>query len=244
MHGIHSAATGSCESRVNSMAGVVKSFLDETEQLLKQDCSSVPSGDAALSRLEELISQDKLVTFSKMLADKLASMFHQQKLSLTESLDPREEVWFDSEIIQPTRCSVGFISPSEQVYLFIEEAVKHLLRSLIFPPPSWGMGHMIQVQSGSSSVAKWAESAEKYEAVIGAYSQLMTDEVMGGLSRTSAASRLQQEVGGLLPVDAQGEDEVLDGVTEPKKKMNVIQFFQELLNKIRRKWGTLTNKEV
>ncbi|XP_044060753.1 uncharacterized protein LOC122880068 [Siniperca chuatsi] len=228
MHSIHSTATGSCKSRVKSMPGVVRSFLDDTEQSLKQDGSRVQSGDEALTRLEELISQDKLFTFSKMLADKLTSMFHQQELSLTESMDASRRTRSDSELSQPTRCPIDFIVPSEQVYLFVEEAVKRLLTSLIFPPPSWGMGHMIQVQSGASSAAIWAESIEKYEAVIGAYSQLMADQVMGSFSRTSAASRLQQEVGGL------------DGVTKTRKT-NIIHFFQELPNMIRRKWGTLTN---
>ncbi|XP_045886114.1 uncharacterized protein LOC123957402 [Micropterus dolomieu] len=247
MKSIHSTATSPCESSVKSMTGVVRSFLDDTEQSLKQDGSRVQSGDAALTGLEELISQDKLSTFSKMLADKLTSMFHQQQLSLTESLYGSRRAWSDSELCRPTRCRIDFIKPSEQVYLFVEEAVKRLLSSLIFPPPSWGMGHMIQVQSGASSAAKWAESVKKYEVVISVYSQLMADQVMGSISKMPAASRLQQEVGGQQSVDTKGKDTEDEGcspdkVLEPKTKNVIIHFFQELPNNIRRRRRSLTKE--
>lgn len=58
---------------------------------------------------------------------------------------------------------------------------------------------------------------------------------------------MRQEVGGLQGNDKQNmgcfPDEVLDGITEPKKKKTPINFFQELLNKIKREWRTPTNKE-
>ncbi|XP_029283743.1 uncharacterized protein LOC115005911 [Cottoperca gobio] len=217
---VHSTPTTSCESSIKSMTKVVQSFLEEAEQSLKEDSSK---SSEAVTGFEELISQDKLFTFSKVLADKLAGMFQEQTQSAPRSLDPNRKGWSDSELNKPTRGPVGIIMPSDQVYVFVEETVKHLLTSLIFPPPSWGMGHMIQVQSDASAAANWAESVEKYEAVIGFYSELMADQVMGTLSRTSASSRVRQEV------------------TGPQKKK--IHFFQELPSKIRRNWNTLTHKE-
>ncbi|XP_078116164.1 uncharacterized protein LOC144524063 isoform X2 [Sander vitreus] len=222
----HSTATGLSESVVNSMAGVVKSFLDETEQSLKQDDSSVRGDDAALTGLEKLISQDKLFTFSKLLADKLASMFDEQVQSAPRSLAPGRKAWSDSELSQPTRQSVGVITPTEQVYVFVEEAVKRLMTSLIFPPASWGMGTMIKVQSGDSTAPDWEESSKKYEASIQAYCMLIAQQVIQILAAAHASSELQQEV------------------IEPKKKKNIIHFFQELTNKITRNWWTRTNKEV
>ncbi|XP_059201734.1 uncharacterized protein LOC131981474 [Centropristis striata] len=223
---MYSTATGSCESRVSSMRGVVKSFLDETEQMLKEDDSSVQRGDASLIMLEELISQDQLFTFSKLLADKVSSMFDQQLQSDSEQLDPISKAWSDSDLNQLRERPVGDITPTDQVYVFVEEAVKRLLTSLVFPPSSWGMGHMVRDQISPSSADKWLETTEKYEDVISVYSKLMTDHVMGNLSRTSAASKLQQEV------------------TDPKGMEKFIHFCQELPNKIRRKWRKVMYKEV
>ncbi|XP_028446096.1 uncharacterized protein LOC114563428 [Perca flavescens] len=222
----HSTATGLSESVVNSMAGVVKSFLDETEQSLKQDDSSALGDDAALTGLEKLISQDKLFTFSKMLADKLASMFDEQAQRAPRSLAPGRKAWSDSELSQPTRWSVGVITPTEQVYVFVEEAIKRLMTSLIFPPASWGMGRMIKVQSGSSADPDWEESSKKYEASIQAYCMLIAQQVIQILGSAHASSKLQQ------------------AVVEPKKKKNIIHFIQELKNKITRNCRTQTKEEV
>ncbi|XP_032383346.1 uncharacterized protein LOC116696442 [Etheostoma spectabile] len=224
--GIQSFQSTATESMVNSMAGVVKSFLDETEQLLKQDDSSVLGDNAALTGLEQLISQDKLFTFSKMLADKLACMFNEQTQSAPRLLASGRKAWSDSELSQPTRRSVGVIMPTEQVYIFVEEAVKRLMTSLIFPPASWGMGTMIKVQSGTSPTPDWEESTKKYEASIQAYCTLIAQQVIQILGRANASSKLQQEV------------------IEPKKKKNIIHFLQELSNNIMRKCRTRTNKEV
>lgn len=252
VHSFHSTTTGSRESKVSHMAGVVRSFMDEAELTLKQDGSSVHSVDAALTGLEELISHDQLFTFSKLLADKVSDMFHQETQRMKDSLDPYRKAWSDSELIQPTRGAIAFVPPSEQVYSFVEEAVKRLLTSLVFPPPSWGMGHRIQVQSGDKPAAKWEESVEKYDSVISVYSKVMADQVMGGLRRTTAASRLQQNLGNLLPVHAEGKDtqdegcvadEVLDGDAELKKK-NIIHFFQTLPDRIMGKRRTLANEDV
>ncbi|XP_068570194.1 fap1 adhesin-like [Cebidichthys violaceus] len=215
-----STEAGSCESRVTSMASVVKTLLDETEQSLKRDDSGFKSGEAVLTRLEELISQDKLLPFSNMLVDKLADMFPQEAESLSRTLDPSRKAWSDSELIKPSRCPVGIVAPTDQMYAFAEEAVKRLLTSLIFPPPSWEMGHVIRVQSDASSAPDWAASAEKFEDVIGDYSALMARQVMESLDVTSAASGLQQE-----------------------RKKSALRFFEELPNKIRSNWRTLTNKE-
>ncbi|XP_034738860.1 uncharacterized protein LOC117951317 [Etheostoma cragini] len=214
------------ESVVNSMADVVKCFLDETEQLLKQDDSSVLGDNTALTGLEKLISQDKLFTFSKMLADKLACMFNEQAQSAPRLLASGRKAWSDSELSQPTRRSVGVIMPTEQVYVFVEEAVKRLMTSLIFPPPSWGMGTMIKVQSGTSATPDWEESTKKYEASIQAYCTLIAQQVIQILGRVNASSKLQQEV------------------IEPKKKKNIIHFLKELSNNIMRNCTTRTNKEA
>ncbi|XP_042274280.1 uncharacterized protein LOC121901517 isoform X1 [Thunnus maccoyii] len=247
VHSIHSTETGSRKSRVSGMADVVSSFMSETELSLKQDGSIGQSVDAPLTRLEELISHDKLVTFSKLLADKVSSMFHKQAQSLAESQDPNRNARSDSDLSQPTTGAVGVITPSEEVYLFVEEAVKRLLTSLLFPPPSWGMGHMIQVQSGATSAADWAESVKKYDNVISRFSQMLANQVMAGLRKVSAAARLQQNIQD--PLKAQGKDiqdegcsadEVLDGDTKLEKN----HFLQELPGRIRRKWRTLANKEV
>ncbi|XP_034391566.1 uncharacterized protein LOC117732624 [Cyclopterus lumpus] len=207
----------------NNMASVVQSLLDQTEPLLRQDHGGV-DGEAALLGLEELIRQDKLYAISELLADKFPGMFHRRARGPSRPLAPGRRSWSDSELSQPARNRVGVV-PTDQVHAFIEEAVRRLLTSLISPPPSWGMGHTIQVQSttagpstAGSSTSDRAASGEKFEAVMDLYSKLMADQVMGNLGGR------QQEV------------------TERERKKTAVLFFQELPNNIMRSWINLTNK--
>ncbi|KAG8004279.1 putative carboxypeptidase X1 [Nibea albiflora] len=169
----HSPVACPCESTAKSMARAVRSFLVETELLLKQD------DVATLTKLEKLISQGKVSAFSKLLTDKIASEFYQQQ-SQAELPVPSRKAWSDSELVCPTKRPVRVITPPQRLYIFVEEVVKHLLSSLIIPPPSWGMGHMIQVQSCTSPAAKCAGSVEKFDAAITSLGQLIVDQIFEG----------------------------------------------------------------
>ncbi|XP_018553824.1 uncharacterized protein LOC108898449 [Lates calcarifer] len=96
---------------------------------------------STLIKLEDLISEDKLSILSPL---------------LTSSLSP---LWSSP------------VSPAEQVRLFCDAAVKHLLRLFVLPPLSWGMGRVIQVQSSKSSTSRLAESTQLYEDIISQYAQ-------------------------------------------------------------------------
>ncbi|GLD54881.1 uncharacterized protein AKAME5_000744400 [Lates japonicus] len=166
---------------------------------------------STLIKLEDLISEDKLSILS---------------LLLTSSLSP---LWS------------GPVSPAEQVRLFCDAAVKHLLRLFVLPPLSWGMGRVIQVQRSKSSTSRLAESTRLYDDIISQYAQLMSDQVISGLSRLSTAFWLQLEVDALQ--DVLHTD---DGTPKQKqrKRKSVIHFFQKLPRKIRNNWRTLRDRTV
>ncbi|XP_050925069.1 uncharacterized protein LOC127142018 [Lates calcarifer] len=148
-------------SRVQVITGAVRTLLQQVD---------VCGGDwdrSTLIKLEDLISEDKLSSFSQL---------------LTTSLGP---LWS------------GPVRPAEQVHLFCTAAVKHLLRLFVLPPLSWGMGRVVQVQSDKSFTARLAESAQLYDNTISRYAQLMSDQVMSDLRRSSTAFWLQLEVDAL-----------------------------------------------
>ncbi|KAJ4918847.1 hypothetical protein JOQ06_019554 [Pogonophryne albipinna] len=197
----------------NNMPEVVQSLMREAE-----------GGEGALKGLEDLISQDKLFHFSKSLADKLTDMFNQQTHGKTPFLAEGRRAWSDSELCKPSKMFpiTAVFEPSEQVYSFVEEAVKLLLKSLVFPPPSWAMGHVIRVQSDAKAAADRAESVEKYEAVMEDYRRMMNEQVIGSLGNKSDSwPRL--------------------GVSEQNKKRNIVYFLQTLQDKVRK---SLTMKDV
>ncbi|KAK5924576.1 hypothetical protein CgunFtcFv8_017178 [Champsocephalus gunnari] len=186
--------------------------MPEAVQSLLRDAEG---GEGALKGLEDLISQDRLFHFSKSLADKLTDMFNQQTHGKTPFLDEGRLAWSDSELCKPSKMFpiAAAFEPSEQVYSFVEEAVKLLLKSLVFPPPSWGMGHVIRVQSDAKAAADRAESVEKYEAVMEDYRRMMNEQVIGSLGNKSDSwPRL--------------------GVSEQNKKRNIVYFLQTLQDKI------------
>ncbi|KAK5896539.1 hypothetical protein CesoFtcFv8_009685 [Champsocephalus esox] len=196
-------------------------IMPEAVQSLLRDAEG---GEGALKGLEDLISQDRLFHFSKSLADKLTDMFNQQTHGKTPFLDEGRLAWSDSELCKPSKMFpiAAAFEPSEQVYSFVEEAVKLLLKSLVFPPPSWGMGHVIRVQSDAKAAADRAESVEKYEAVMEDYRRMMNEQVIGSLGNKSDSwPRL--------------------GVSEQNKKRNIVYFLQTLQDKVKK---TLTRKDV
>ncbi|GLD67897.1 uncharacterized protein AKAME5_001922100 [Lates japonicus] len=189
--------------RVQVITGAARTLLQQVD---------VCGGDwdrSTLIKLEDLISEDKLSSFSQL---------------LTMSLGP---LWSSP------------VSPAEQVRLFCTAAVKHLLRLFVLPPLSWGMGRVVQVQSDKSFTARLAESAQLYDDTISRYAQLMSDQVMSSLRRSSTAFWLQLEVDALQ--DGLQND---DNAPTPKKRKrrNVIHFFQKLPRKIGKKWRTVRNR--
>ncbi|GLD52224.1 uncharacterized protein AKAME5_000515300 [Lates japonicus] len=201
--------TAECEDMQQEQRSRVQVVTSAVRTLLQQvDICGGDRDRSTLVKLEDLISEDKLSSFSQL---------------LTSSLGP---LWSNS------------VSPAEQVRLFCTAAVKYLLRLFVLPPLSWGMGRVVQVQSDKSSTARLAESAQLYDDIISRYAQLMSDQVMSSLRRSSTAFWLQLEV-----------DVLQDGLktdngapTKKKKRRNVIHFFQKLPRKVGKKWRTLRNR--
>ncbi|GLD52245.1 uncharacterized protein AKAME5_000517400 [Lates japonicus] len=157
--------TAECEDMQQEQRSRVQVITSAVRTLLQQvDICGGDRDRSTLVKLEDLISEDKLSSFSQL---------------LTSSLGP---LWSSP------------VSPAEQVCLFCTAAVKHLLRLFVLPPLSWGMGRVVQVQSDKSSTARLAESAQLYDDIISRYAQLMSDQVMSSLRRLSTAFWLQLEV--------------------------------------------------
>ncbi|XP_071325983.1 uncharacterized protein [Trachinotus anak] len=181
--------TAECEDsvKVQIITSAVRTLLHQVH------ISSSDRRRSTLTKLEDLISDDKLSSFSQL---------------LTSSLSPLPS---------------GATSAAEQVRLFCEAAVKHLLRLFFLPPISWGMGLVLRVQTSKSSADRFRESAQLYDDIISQYAQLMSNQVMSSISRSLEGDNSAPQ--------------------QKKKRKNIIHFFQKLPGKILNKWRTLTNRK-
>ncbi|GLD54982.1 uncharacterized protein AKAME5_000753500 [Lates japonicus] len=202
--------TAECEDMQQEQRSRVQVMTCAVRTLLQQvDTYRDDRDGSTLIKLEDLISEDKLSIFSQLLTSSLSRLWS------------------------------GPISPAEQVHLFCDAAVKHLLRLFVLPPLSWGMGRVIQVQSSKLTTSRLAESTQLYDDIISQYAQLMSDQAISGVSRLSTALWLQLEVDALQDVLQTDDDTPKQ---KQKKRRNVIHFFQKLPRKLRNKWRTLRDR--
>ncbi|GLD59757.1 uncharacterized protein AKAME5_001173400 [Lates japonicus] len=123
--------TAECEDAQKEQRSRVQIITSAVRTLLHQVNICRDGRDSStLINLVDFFSEDKVSSFSQL---------------LTWSLSP---LWSNS------------VSPAEQVRLFCDAAMKHLLWLLFHPPLSWGMGMVLEVQSSKSSTATLAESAQ------------------------------------------------------------------------------------
>lgn len=195
---------------VQTMANVMGAILDNMEPNLQDS-------NAMLARLEELISQNQLQSLSRPLTDRIYNLLlHDKFLSNVPLAQPRKAI---SAPNMKQLAAVEF-NPTEQVYLFVEGAVRHLLISFLPPLPSCEVDDMTN-----------------HDEVVSVCAQLMSEHVMANLSSTCAASRAQAEIEKLadeLATETKNLDkETLQSVDDQDKNSKP-SFFRRMLRAIKK----------
>ncbi|XP_041738412.2 uncharacterized protein LOC121571153 isoform X2 [Coregonus clupeaformis] len=189
-----------------TLNGVVSFIIENLDPEVLQQTTSP---DSDLTRLEELISKEKIHSLCHDLVDQLESLiWEQNSIPLINSVAVAKCV-SDTVLLNLARREnqVGKPFSSKLIYMFAEESVKRLLLPLIFPPSSWGLDQEaslhdvpsrassrrssssttsgVTVLDGCSSLVS-GSSSQIYDDTVNLFTRAICYQVMNNMSGASS----------------------------------------------------------